>query len=88
MKRGIRLYRKFNRRPAARVFIQHIPITETLVDLGRAVAVAYESDKEGTRRHYEHKFSKAGTRVLASENGQVLLITGENLRVSDWIRGG
>ena len=88
MNPAVKLYRKFNRKEPTRVSIAELPLTETLIDLGRAVAVAYESAKEGRPRHYEHEFKKASTRIFSTCNGQMLIIAGEGLNVSDWIRGG
>ena len=66
-------------------YSKNISIPKDWVDLGKCVAVAYASNKEGSLKHYEHKFRTA--RLLCSADGKTLLISGGNINVTDWIRG-
>lgn len=83
--KALALYEKFNNKPAKGFVTKSISITPNLVDLGPCIAVAYKSSKEGSSHHYEHKFR--GARLYCSEDGKTLIISGANIKVTDWIRG-
>lgn len=82
---AVNLYKKFNNREPSKTRVVELALKSPLVDLGRCVAVAYASTKEGSPKHYEHKFRSG--RLLCSADGKTLIIHGANIRVTDWIRG-
>lgn len=84
--KAVKLYEKFNNKPVRKFKTVNINISKNLVDLGKAVAVCYRSNKEGMSRDYEHKF-RDGVRLLSTDDGKTLIITGGKLNTTDWIRG-
>lgn len=66
----------------------NFPEPESLVFLGRAVSIVYESDKhngggDGKKAHYEHHFSR-GTMLFCDETGRGwIFIHGPRLKVEE-----
>ncbi len=85
-----KVYQKFHGRGSSRKTMVDFSPPKSLVSLGRAVAVEYESSKRlyGTHkpRLYRHKFG-SGVQILAHPNGKWLLVYGGRFRISDWLRG-
>lgn len=88
--KAIQAFKRFHgRNPDKESAVDFTP-PKSLVYLGRAVAVEYESTKKLYGNHrprlYRHKFS-GGVRLLAHPNGKWVLVHGGKFRVSDWLRG-
>lgn len=86
--RALNLFEEFHGDSAKIIGKRKLPSDfDTLVVLGKAVSVTYESDKwngggDGTKAYYEHKMPK-GNLLCCTEDGKMLVIIGKNLRVED-----
>jgi hypothetical protein len=82
-----KLYAKFHGRASRREMEVTIPDFDTLVVLGKAVAVEYECDKlngggDGTTATYRHELH-AGDILCADPSGKILVILGPKLAVKE-----
>lgn len=86
-RKAVELFEKFNNKRFSGFREININFdSKKLVDLGRCLAVCYASKKTGKPERFKHDFG-TGARLLASEDGRTLIIIGEKIRTTDWIRG-
>lgn len=83
---GETIYRKFNGRAPKRITRRNMSQPKSLVFIGRAHSIVYESDKRnggGTGRPelFEHKFSPT-TKIFTDEKGKRLYVFGPEMRVN------
>lgn len=88
---AIRTYRRFHKKEPDKITEIDFPTPKTLVCLGRAVAVEYESKKKfvGQKRKtnvFRHEIGK-GVMIYTDETGKWLFVSGGRFHVTDWLRG-
>ena len=87
LSRGLRRFRAFHGEPEDEVLeIEWLADPGTMVVLGRAISITYESDKfngggDGQLALYEHKFHKDDV-LVCDEGGNMLAIVGPKLRIT------
>lgn len=78
---AVKKYKSFHGKNTAKVTSETIEVPNELIFIGDAFEIAYKSDKlDGKARHYVHKLKKHG-KILISPKGDMIIITGLNLKI-------
>lgn len=87
MKKAARLFRRFNGRAPTKQEIGGFYVPESLIFLGRAVAIVYESDKVngggvGKLDRFIHEFESPCALFMDERAGKQLYILGPEIKVT------
>jgi len=86
IEKALKKYKEFNNREPKEVKKVDVKLPDVWTLMGNITSISYESEKEGFKAIYEHKFDKKNPpQGYFDENGKMILIIGGKFKIKDWI---